>query len=418
MASRAHGWEIRAVSLIAAPPPRTGEAAQGPWSAAPRSRPASDHAEPEPLTAGPPTLPKPVATARTVATGLLFATAALVLAGAVLGTIAAFRLLISGHARLQFGDVATGLMAVSFAVTYVGLLVALTRSWAALRPSTLIVAVAGSLAWPQSGVPRPAALRVTIAVGLSVGRDRRTTGGRRLGGIGPLAVLSTLALALVIAGMAAAETNSPRQATGAKLAPADMAADGTADRASGGGLPGPIGATGTGSPTGSDSRTRTQGETESDGATAAGTTGTTGTPGATVTHAADGTPSAGGGTDGEAGLDAPGGAAEFVAAYYLALDERRFDAAWASLSPAVRASFGGFDHWRNGYGRTLSSTPREVEVTDPSAGAVTVKHVLVARDKGCATAQRFAVTWNLRQVEGRWRVDALRASTLGPRRCR
>ncbi len=104
MASRAHGWEIRSVPTTVAPPPRTGESAQGPWSAEPSTRFAPDHAEPEPITAGTPTLPEPVATARTVATGLLFATVALVLAGTVLGTMAAVRLLSSGHARLQFGD--------------------------------------------------------------------------------------------------------------------------------------------------------------------------------------------------------------------------------------------------------------------------------------------------------------------------
>ena len=429
MASRAHGWEIRIVPMTVAPPPRTGGTAQGPWSTEPSTAFAPDHAEPEPITAGTPTLPEPVATARTVATGLLFATVALVLAGTALGTLAAIRLLASGHVRLQFGDLATALMAVSFAVTYTALLLALTRNWAALRPSTLILAVVGSLAWPLSGLPLPAALLVTIAVGLSLGRDHRTPGGHRVRGTWPVGVLSVAALTLVIAGVALAEANSPRREaatatteTGTKAAASDdTKATGeipTADApfaggpASGIGAPGAFGAAG-------EVGTRDAPPTD-------GTTGTDDAPGAVdetvtdVTTPADGTADTtlptGADTAGDLGIGANAEPGEFVAAYYGALNERRFDAAWASLSPTIQTSFGGLEHWRNGYGRTVSSTPRDIVVTTPSSGTATVKHVLVARDKGCA-ARRFAVTWKLRRVSEGWSVDVLRASALSASRC-
>ena len=404
MASRAHGWEIRTVPTTVAPPPRTGESAQGPWSAAPSTRFAPDHAEPEPITAGTPTLPEPVATARTVATGLFFATVALVLAGTVLGTMAAIRLLASGHVRLQFGDVATALMAVSFAVAYTALLLALTRNWAALRPSTLILAVVGSLAWPLSGFPLLAALLVTIAVGLSLGRDHRRPGGHRLHGIWALAATGMLALALVVAGLATAEPSTPPQTlivpTTDPSAPSQAGDDTATD-----------GKSATGDEDGAEDATGANASTDTD--VTADTDFTAATGGETGTNGADVMLPTG---EGGLGLDAEAGPGEFVAAYYRALDERRFDAAWASLSPAVRTSFGGLEHWRNGYGRTLSSTPREIAVTTPSSGTATVKHMLVARDKGCAE-QRFAVTWKLQRVSGDWRVDVLRASALSPSRC-
>ena len=47
--------------------------------------------------------------------------------------------------------------------------------------------------------------------------------------------------------------------------------------------------------------------------------------------------------------------------YYAALDERRFEDAWAVLSPAVRTRFGGFGHWKAGYAKTVSSEPKDLD---------------------------------------------------------
>ena len=99
-------------------------------------------------------------------------------------------------------------------------------------------------------------------------------------------------------------------------------------------------------------------------------------------------------------------AEDFVRGYYEQLDAKRFEDAWASLSPAVQASFGGFEHWRNGYSRTLSSTPSAFEVDGNS-----VTHLLTARDRGCPKRQ-FLVRWRLEPADGTWTVEALSASAL------
>jgi hypothetical protein len=105
-----------------------------------------------------------------------------------------------------------------------------------------------------------------------------------------------------------------------------------------------------------------------------------------------------------------------VRAYYRALDARRFDDAWKTLSPAVQAKLGPFARWKAGYGGTLSSRPRDFAVSR-SGSAVTVEHVLVARDKGCPGERRFAVRWRLRATGTTWNVTGLTAARLGGPKC-
>jgi hypothetical protein len=99
-----------------------------------------------------------------------------------------------------------------------------------------------------------------------------------------------------------------------------------------------------------------------------------------------------------------------VAEYYAALNARRFGPAWRTLSPAVRAAFGGFAAWRAGYGATLSSRPVTIRVGTTGARA-TVEHDLIAADRtGCGPVRRrFAVTWALVRRGGRWRAEGLSA---------
>ena len=92
-------------------------------------------------------------------------------------------------------------------------------------------------------------------------------------------------------------------------------------------------------------------------------------------------------------VPAPGPKA-VVRSYYAALDAGDFSTAWASLSPAVQAAFGGFETWRHGYDSTLGHRVEDVAVAP--GGVVTL--VLVATDRtpcGSQTEQRFAVTWRL-----------------------
>src|SRR3954468_1245742 len=102
MDPRARGWESQEVPPTVAPPPRTGEAAQGPWFADPPSIAAPDHAA-VPYDEGPaePAHPQPAATARTVAVGVLFAALAGVVAALVVALIAGIRLAVSGDDRLE-----------------------------------------------------------------------------------------------------------------------------------------------------------------------------------------------------------------------------------------------------------------------------------------------------------------------------
>jgi hypothetical protein len=100
------------------------------------------------------------------------------------------------------------------------------------------------------------------------------------------------------------------------------------------------------------------------------------------------------------------GPRQIVRAYYAALDAHRFARAWARLSPAVQARFGGFAHWRQGYATTLAHRTEDITV-DRNV----VRLTLVATDRtpcGGTTVQRFAVTWRL----ARGHATALSATRL------
>jgi hypothetical protein len=102
------------------------------------------------------------------------------------------------------------------------------------------------------------------------------------------------------------------------------------------------------------------------------------------------------------GNDAPPSPAQIVRAYYAALDAHQFARAWARLTPAVRARFGGFAAWRAGYGTTLGHTVVAIETEANGVVQVT----LTATDRtpcGGTTTRQFAVIW---------RLDAGRATAL------
>jgi hypothetical protein len=97
-----------------------------------------------------------------------------------------------------------------------------------------------------------------------------------------------------------------------------------------------------------------------------------------------------------------------VERFYRALDAGRFGAAWASLTPAVRSAFGGFEHWRDGFATTLSNSPRDMEVVREGATA-TVAHELVTEDRSpCGPIERrFAIRWRLVLADDGWRAASL-----------
>jgi hypothetical protein len=105
-----------------------------------------------------------------------------------------------------------------------------------------------------------------------------------------------------------------------------------------------------------------------------------------------------------------------VLTYYRALDAGRFDAAWTILTPAVRASFGSFERWRDGYATTLSSSPRDIEVARDGSVA-SIAHELVTEDRSSCgpVRRRFAVRWRLALTPGGWRAASLSGAKLaGP----
>jgi hypothetical protein len=99
-----------------------------------------------------------------------------------------------------------------------------------------------------------------------------------------------------------------------------------------------------------------------------------------------------------------------VERYYRALDAGRYADAWTILTPAVRASFGPYEAWRNGYATTLSSSPRDIEVAAEGAVAM-IAHELVTEDRSSCgpVRRRFAVRWRLVLTDGGWRAAGLTA---------
>ena len=100
--------------------------------------------------------------------------------------------------------------------------------------------------------------------------------------------------------------------------------------------------------------------------------------------------------------------ADVVAAYYRALDARRFQGAWDLLSPTVHEAFGGFEQWRAGFATTVASRPQGIAV-ERDGSVATVAHELVTEDHSpCGPVRRrFAVRWRLVLGAEGWRAASL-----------
>jgi outer membrane biosynthesis protein TonB len=431
------------VPLTVAPPPRTGDAAQGPLFTDSARSAALDHAVPEPV--GPvadPAHPKPAATARTVAAGVLFAVVATAIAGCLALVVTTFRLLGTNDVQLELGGPPAVLLAVAFATATVAALLFLTRNWAPPRIGTVVLAFVVSIAWPLSGVALPAALVAFLAIGLALGRDRRSGGGRRVTGWPAVGAFATAALVLAIAGAAIADTHPapPPKAAAPAPEPVETAAPESTPIAEVTPEATPVAeATPEATPTPDatpvpESTPAAEtvspiAETESPPAdTESPTVETESPPADTESPTADAelptaesSPLAEAETPPALDPETPPAsepvpraddAEQFVRDYYRALDEKRFEDAWNTLSPAVRKRFGGFTGWKAGYAKTLYSKPRNIAVT-ASGDNVTVTHLLVARDDGCSAEGRFNVTWTLSRRAEQWSVTALTASVAG-----
>ncbi|RKQ84906.1 hypothetical protein C8N24_6537 [Solirubrobacter pauli] len=277
-----------------------------------------------------------------------------------------------GAQHLDVGGPSLVLVTVGFAVGNAAALLLVTRGWAPMRPTTVLLTLIAALAWPLSGHAVLAAPFALLLVGALVHRDRRTPGGLRLT---RLAGALTLAMLAVLATL-----------TGAITAPARM-------------LPSTPPADTTSTPrdqlataTGNDAR----------GDTAAGEDERGDDLSAPPAARAD--------------APARPSARAFVRGYYRDLDRQRFAEAWAKLSPGVQAALGPYARWKAGYAATLSSTPRALAVEDHGS-RTSVTHMLVARDKGCDGPRRFRVTWQLRADGARWTVTGLGATVAESQEC-
>ncbi|MDA0183626.1 hypothetical protein OJ997_25175 [Solirubrobacter phytolaccae] len=355
-----------------APPPRIGEAAQGPTAA--EESAATDHAaslhdepaEPHPL---------PAAAARTAAAGVFLALLATAFAGVAVLLVLVVRMLASRAEHLELGGPSLVALTAGFALANTAALLLVTRSWAQLRPTTLVLTLVAAIAWPLSGHPLLAAPAAIVLVGLLVQRDHRTPGGVRLTSTAGALALTAMALVATLAGA----ITSP-----ARLAPTP-----------------PLAA--------AEARTASDEAARGDNAAPAPDD----SPAVAIPGDAPAPPAA------DAPAPAPSrqpSATSFVRGYYRDLDAQRFAEAWDSLSPAVQGALGPYTRWKAGYASTISSRPREFSITGDARGT-SVTHILVARDKGCDSARQFRVTWQLEAEGSEWTVVALGATAAGSQQC-
>lgn len=366
-------------------PPRTGEATQGP-NAADESA-AIDHPAKPPDEPAAPAHPLPAAAARTAAAGALLALLAAAFAGVAVLVTLALRMLAVDAQHLDVGGPSLILVTVGFAVGNAAALLLVTRGWAPLRPTTVLLTLIAAVAWPLSGHATLAAPVALLLVGALVHRDRRTPGGLRLTSLTGALALTTLALLATVAGAITAP---------ARMLPTTPPADTTSaprDDAAASDVAEPRG----------DAEPR-DARAPADDAVAAARDRDASPPVATPV--------------GDARAEQPTrpSAQAFVRGYYRDLDRQRFAEAWAKLSPGVQAALGPYARWKAGYATTLSSTPRALAVVT-GGGRTSVTHILVARDKGCDGPRRFRVTWELRAAGARWTVTGLGATVADSQEC-
>jgi hypothetical protein len=365
----------------------------------------------------------PAAAVTPAAAGALRALAGLLAGGAAVAVVLAVALLVSGGRPLALHAGSAALLSLGFACASTATIVALAGvprvaagpAAAGLRAPTLALVFAIATAWTASALPLWVAIPATLLTGLVVTADGRARDGERIGGRAPVAAMAGAgALLLVVAAATAQprpEPTAPAHAGAALLAPARPEAARSRQTTPTASVP----AHATPAPTTSAPAHATPAPTTSAPAhaTPAPTTSAPAPPPPAPTTSAppEATP-APAIPDGAA--PAP---AEFIRSYYAALDDHRFADAWKRLSPAVKARFGTFAHWRAGYATTLASTPQDVRVTPAADGSAIVRHVLAARDRtacGGTREQRFAVTWKLAPAAGGWTVASLSATAAGP----
>ena len=386
---------------------------------------------------------------RDAAHGVLLAVLAQAAAACLVLCVAAARLLGSGHDGLSLERGSTGplFLAAGFGFATAAALIGFHAGFnrGRLRHTTIVIALTLAAAWPLSGFALPAALIATVAIGLAAAYDRFRAPTRAAPPIPAGILLTVVATGLMVSGLAAARTHDlhPRPTPTPAATPGGgepllgaPAADGTPSATpragiAGGGpaIPSVTPHAKAPAPTATPAVPTPDAKTPTAAAPAPATKTAAPTPTAaapTPTSAAP-TPAPQHGSPAPAGPEAPAAAApatdpaDVVTAYYRALDGRRFDQAWHSLSPAVQKAFGGFAHWKAGFASTLESRPEQIVAHAVAGGGFSIRHVLVARDKSACgnVEQRFDVTWRLAPTAaGGWSAASLHAAPVGRPACR
>lgn len=94
-----------------------------------------------------------------------------------------------------------------------------------------------------------------------------------------------------------------------------------------------------------------------------------------------------------------------LSAYYEALNDRRFEDAWAFLSPAMQARVGPFASWRAGFDSTVRT---DVDITPAAGNDLRVQISATDRTAGGGqVTRRFTGTWTLifDPAQRRWLLD-------------
>jgi hypothetical protein len=328
------------------------------------------------------------------AAGILRAFAGLVAGGVAVALVLVIALLVSGAHSLAVGSGSAALLSLGFACVSTALIVGLSDG---LRAPALALVFAIATFWTATALPLWFAIPAALITGVVITADERARGGARIGGVLPVAALAGTGVWLLIVGAATAEpVAAPAAHAGAGAALLAPAKTRHAAR--------------------SHPATRAKAPASHATAPASHAKAPASQATAPAPHAKAPTSQAKAPATPATGAPAP---ADFVRAYYANLNAHRFAAAWALLSPAVKARFGTFAHWRAGYATTLASAPENLSVSTAANGAATVSHALVARDKTpCGTLERrFAVTWTLVPQAGGWRVAGLSGRPTSSESC-
>jgi hypothetical protein len=104
-------------------------------------------------------------------------------------------------------------------------------------------------------------------------------------------------------------------------------------------------------------------------------------------------------------------ATQFLRNYYLDLEVQDFHGAWRRLGADVRATFGGYEAWQAGFEHTISQRATDIDaiVTGSSASVALTLHATDIDACADSVRQRFAQTWTLTRIDGRWQATGVTA---------